>query len=77
VKTTLASAENCCQFSAGLTVLSFHVQREKGYITQPIPMPISRNKHRDHTMYFTRSSGGLRLRNPNATEIASANSDIA
>jgi len=40
-----------------------------GYITQPIPMPISRNKSSDHPTYFKRSSAGLRLRNANAIEI--------
>jgi hypothetical protein len=57
------------------TARSFH--RDNGYIAQPIPMPTSRNKNSDHTIYFTRSKAGRRLRNPNAIEIASANSNIA
>ena len=53
------------------------LHRDSGYIAQPIPIPISRNKNSDHTMYFNRSMAGLRLRNPNATDIASANSNMA
>jgi len=48
-------------------------QREKGYIAQPIPTPIKRKRNSDHAMYFTRSIGRRRLRNPNAMEISSAN----
>ena len=49
---------------------------EKGYIAQPTAMPTSRNKRRDHTMYFNRASGRRRLRNPNATETTSANNNM-
>jgi hypothetical protein len=52
------------------------VHRENGYITHPIPTPISKNIKTDHPMYFRRSSAGLRLKNPNATEIAKANSSM-
>jgi hypothetical protein len=51
--------------------------REKGYIAQPIPTPISKNKNNDQIMYFTRSLVRRRLRNPNATEMSSAKSVIA
>src|SRR5690348_7465489 len=47
---------------------------EKGYIAQPMPTPMSRNRKNDHRMYLTRSLVRRRLRNPNATEISSANS---
>ncbi len=49
---------------------------EKGYIAQPIPTPISRNRNNDQRMYFTRSPIRRRLKNPNATEISSAKSVI-
>ena len=52
----------------------FH--RENGNIAHPIPTPISRNRIRDHKIYLTRSNGRRRLKNPNATETASANSSI-
>src|ERR1700720_719431 len=76
-KTTLASAENCCQFyrgprfrcGPGLQNLFLGASyREKGYMAQPIPMPNSRNNSSDHAIYFTRSSGPRRLRKPNAIE---------
>jgi hypothetical protein len=51
--------------------------REKGYIAQPIPTPISRNRNNDQMMYFTRSLVRRRLKNPNAMEMSSANSVIA
>lgn len=51
--------------------------REKGYIAQPIPTPISRNRNNDQMMYFTRSLVRRRLKNPNAMEMSSANRVIA
>jgi hypothetical protein len=47
---------------------------EKGYMAQPIPTPINRNKNRDQMMYFTRSLILRRLKNPNAMEMSSAKS---
>jgi hypothetical protein len=52
-------------------------QREMGYMAQPMPMPTSRNMNKDQIMYFTRSAGRLRLKNPKATEMSNANSSIA
>src|ERR1700720_4740759 len=54
-----------------------NLQRENGYMAQPIPMPNSRNSSSDHAIYFARSSGRRRLRKPNAMETRSANSSIA
>ena len=51
--------------------------RENGYIAQPIPTPISRNRNSDQMMYLTRSLVRRRLKNPNATEMSSAKSVIA
>jgi len=50
---------------------------EKGYIAQPIPTPISRNRNNDQMMYFTRSFVRRRPKNPKATEMSSAKSVIA
>ena len=49
---------------------------ENGNIAHPIPTPISKNRNSDQIMYFTRSFVRRRLKNPNATEIISANSVI-
>ena len=81
-KSTLASTENWCQFIrktlfARLEAVRRQDQRENGYIAQPMPIPNSKNRSRDHTMYFARSIGRRRLRNPNAMDIISANSNIA
>lgn len=46
--------------------------REKGYITQAIPMPTNRNSTKDHKIYLTRSFGWRRPRNPKATEMTAA-----
>src|SRR6266850_2648459 len=70
---TIASAEIFCQFNREIAFS----HREKGYIAQPIPTPISKKRKSDHTMYFTRSIGCRRLKKPNAMEITSANSSIA
>jgi hypothetical protein len=51
--------------------------REKGYIAQPIPTPISKKRISDHRMYLIRSLVRRRLKNPNTIEISSAKSTIA
>ena len=51
--------------------------REKGYIAQPIPTPISKKRKSDHRMYLTRSLVRRRLKNPNAIEISRAKRTIA
>ena len=51
--------------------------RENGYIAQPIPTPINRNRNNDQMMYLRRSLVRRRLKNPNAMEISSAKSVIA
>lgn len=53
-----------------------YAQREKGYMAQPMPRPISRNSMNDQRMYLRRS-GGRRLKNPKATEITRAKSSMA
>jgi hypothetical protein len=53
-----------------------YAQREKGYMAQPMPRPISTNSANDQRMYLKRS-GGRRLRNPKATEITKAKSSMA
>lgn len=53
------------------------IHRENGYIAQPIPIPTTKNKNRLHKMYFARSIGFLRLKNPNAIEIIAAKSNSA
>jgi len=50
---------------------AFH--REKGYITHPMPTPINKNQNSDRAMYLSLSRGSRRLKNPRATETASAN----
>ena len=45
-------------------------------MAQPTAMPMSKNISKDQAMYFTRAMGRRRLRNPNATETASANNTI-
>jgi hypothetical protein len=54
-----------------------HSHRENGYITHPIPIPITKNKNNDHPTYRNRSPALRRLKNPNATEITTANITIA
>jgi hypothetical protein len=51
--------------------------REKGYIAQPIPTPISKKRISDHRMYLIRSLVRRRLKKPNTIEISSAKSTIA
>jgi len=51
--------------------------REKGYIAQPIPTPISKKRISDHRMYLIRSLVRRRLKKPNTMEISSANNTIA
>jgi hypothetical protein len=51
--------------------------REMGYMAQPMPIPTSKNMNKDQIMYFTRSAGRLRLKNPKATEMSNAKSSIA
>jgi hypothetical protein len=51
--------------------------RENGYMAQPIPTPMSKNRNKDQMMYLTRSFVRRRLRNPNAMEMSSAKSVIA
>jgi hypothetical protein len=53
----------------------FH--RENGYIAQPMPTPINRNSRSDQAIYFRRSMGFRRLKNPNPIEINNANKIIA
>jgi hypothetical protein len=59
-----------------LAVLAKKYHFEKGYIAQPMPTPISKNKINDQMMYFTRSLIRRRLKNPNAMEMSSAKSVI-
>ena len=49
---------------------------EKGYIAQPMPTPMIKNRMKDQMMYLTRSLVRRRLRNPNATEMSNAKSVI-
>src|SRR5689334_21610953 len=52
--------------------LVVNVQCENGYIAQPMPTPTNRKRNRVHRMYFRRSIGRRRPRNPKATEITKA-----
>lgn len=46
-------------------------------MAQPIPIPTNKNMNNVQMMYFRRSAGRLRPKNPKATEITSAKSSIA
>jgi len=51
--------------------------RENGYISQAAPIPIKRNRRKDHAAYWIRSSFVRRVRQPRAIETNSANKIIA
>ena len=55
----------------------YRTYREKGYITQAMPIPMTRNISSDHRMYLTRSRAVRRLKKANAMEIISANRSSA
>ena len=50
---------------------------ENGYISHAAPMPIKRNRTKDHAAYLIRSSLVRRVRQPRAIETNSANKIIA
>src|SRR5215831_5717556 len=52
-------------------------QREKGNMAQAMPMPTTKKRSSDHKIYFTRSFGRRRPRNPKAIEITTENSKNA
>jgi hypothetical protein len=51
--------------------------REKRYISHAAPMPIKRNRIKDHAAYLIRSNFVRRVRQPRAIETNSANKIIA
>jgi len=51
--------------------------RENGYMSHAAPMPIKRNRRKDHAAYLIRCSFVCRVRQPRAKETNSANKIIA
>src|SRR5208283_1556893 len=68
---TIAFAEKHCQFIGGWNVRC-EIQREKGNMAQPMPMPTARKRNSDQRMYLMRSLGRRRPRKPKATEMTTA-----